>query len=253
MFRKTLTCGLAALSLAALPLAAEEALTADQVIAKNLEARGGAEKIAALKSAKVTGKMMMGPGMEAPFTMEWKRPDKVRMEFTIQGMAGIQAYDGTTAWMLMPFMGQTAPEKMPEQQAKDVIDQADFEGPLVGYRDKGHQVEYLGTEEIEGTPAHKLKMTKKNGDVEYHFLDAEASLEIMVKTSREMNGQPFEFQAGFGDYKEVGGLVMPHSIEITAAGAPASQVITMEKIELNPEIADDRFTMPAAEPKTEGP
>ena len=84
MFRKTLTCGLAALSLAALPLAAEEALTADQVIAKNLEARGGAEKIAALKSAKVTGKMMMGPGMEAPFTMEWKRPDKVRMEFTIQ-------------------------------------------------------------------------------------------------------------------------------------------------------------------------
>jgi outer membrane lipoprotein-sorting protein len=195
---------------------------------------------------------MAGPGMEAPFTLEWKRPNKLRMEFTIQGMTGIQAYDGSTAWMLMPFMGQTAPEKMPEQAAKDVIDQADFEGALVNYRDKGHQVEYLGIEDVEGTPAHNLKLTKQNGEVEHHFLDAEASLEIKAKGKRMVNGQEIEFDVTFGDYKEVGGLVLPHSIEAKAPGAPAGQTITMERIELNVELADDRFAMPAAEPKPAG-
>jgi outer membrane lipoprotein-sorting protein len=250
MVRKTLPWCLAALALAAALLSAEEAaLTADQVIAKNLEARGGAAKIAAMASAKITGKMMMGPGMEAPFTLEWKRPNKVRMEFTFQGMTGIQAYDGSTAWMLMPFMGQTAPEKMPEQASKEIIDQADFEGVLVNYKDKGHSVEYLGTEEIEGTPAHKLHVTKRNGDEVTYYLDTEANLEIKAKGKREFNGQEMEIDVSFGDYKEVGGLLMPHSIEARPPGAPAGQVITMEKIELNVELPDDRFVMPPAPEK----
>lgn len=249
MLRKTLGWSLAALALAAAPLAAADALTADQVIARHLEARGGADKIAAMNTARITGKMMLGPGMEAPFTMEWKRPNRLRLEFTLQGMTGIQAYDGETAWMLMPFMGQTAPEKMPEQQAREVIDQSDYEGELVDYKEKGHTVEYLGIEEIEGTPAHRLKLTKKSGDVEEYFLDTDANLEIKAKSKREFNGQEVEIDISYGDYKEVGGLVLAHSIEARAAGAPGPQTITFEKIDLNVDIADDRFAMPPAEQK----
>src|SRR5262245_50298290 len=86
--------------------AAAHAQTADDLIAKNLAARGGKDKIKALQSAKITGKMSMGPGVDAPFTWEWKRPNNFRIEFVVQGMTGIQAYDGTTGWQVMPFMGK---------------------------------------------------------------------------------------------------------------------------------------------------
>lgn len=260
MLRKTFYGALAALlafALAAPVTAQDEDLTADDIIAMNLEAKGGAEKIAAMDTARVTGSMLMGPEMSAPFTLEWKRPDKVRLEFTFQGQTAVQAYDGETAWMHMPFLGQAAPEEMPEEARKQVTDMADFEGPLVGYKEKGHTVEYLGVEDAEGTPAYKLRVTKKNGDVVDLFLDKDAHLEIMGTGKTEVNGQPIEVVSTFGDYKEVGdGLIMAHSMEIRPAGAPAGQVITMETIEVNVDLPDDRFTMPEApaeEAETETP
>lgn len=250
MLRKTSSRALAAvlgLALAA-PLFAAAPKTADEVIALNLTARGGADKIAAMKSMRITGKMSMGQGMEAPFVLEWKRPNKMRMEFTLQGMTGIQAYDGETAWMLMPFMGQTTPERMPEAQAKEVIDQADIEGALVNYKEKGNQVEYLGVVDVEGTPTHKLKVTKKNGDVVNYYIDTDSNLEIKADTKRTANGQETEINVSFGDYKEVSGLMISHSIEARAAGLPAGQVLTSDKVEVNADIPDDRFAMPPAAP-----
>lgn len=255
MLRKTLSRALVAtlgLALAAPLLAAEAPKTADEVIALNLAARGGADKIAAMKSMRMSGKMTMGPGMEAPFVIEWKRPNKMRMEFTVQGMTGIQAFDGETAWMLMPFMGQTTAERMPEQQAKDVIDQADLEGALVNYKEKGSQAEYLGVVDIEGTPAYKVKLAKKSGEVVNYYIDTDSNLEIKADTKRTINGQEQEIQVSFGDYKEVSGLMVSHSIEAKAPGAPGGQVITAEKIEVNTDLPDDRFAMPPAAPKPPG-
>lgn len=258
MVRKTLlpaSLALAALLGLALPATAEEAAppkgepkSADDVIALNVAARGGADKIAAMNSMRMTGKMAMGPGMEAPFTIEWKRPNKVRMEFTIQGMVGTQAYDGETAWMLMPFMGQTAPDRMPADQAKDIIEQADMEGPLVNYKDKGNSVELVGDADVEGTPTYKLKVTRKSGDVTHYYIDKDSHLELKADSKRTMNGQEMEINVSFGDFKEVGGLMLYHSIEAKAAGMPGGQMITAETIELNVELADDRFKMPAAAP-----
>ncbi|HEX4956303.1 MAG TPA: hypothetical protein VF017_23190 [Thermoanaerobaculia bacterium] len=251
MIRKTFTAALAALFLLPLaaPLAAEEAApTLEQVIDKNLAARGGKDKLTAMKSVRITGKMTMGPGMEAPFVLEWKRPEKMRMEFTIQGMTGVQAFDGESGWMVMPFMGKTTPEKMPEDAAKEVREQADFEGTLVNWKDKGHTVELLGVEEVEGTPAYKLKVTKKGGEVETLFIDTDSNLEFKSAQKREQNGQEMEVESIYGDYKEVAGLMMPHSIEARAVGMPMSQVMTIEKIEVDADIADSRFVMPAAEP-----
>ncbi|MFN7961873.1 MAG: hypothetical protein U0002_11425 [Thermoanaerobaculia bacterium] len=232
-------------------LRAEEAtktLSVDDVIAKYLTARGGREKLAALKSARQTGKMAMGPGVEAPFTWEWKRPDKVRLEFTFQGMTGIQAFDGSTAWSVMPFMGKTTPEKMADQDAKEAREMADFEGPLVDYKQKGHTVEYLGIEDADGTKAYKLKVTRASGGVDTIYIDTESNLTFKMVSKRERNGQEAEFETDLGDYKEVGGITLPFSMEMKPLGAPQGQTITIEKVEFDGDLQDDHFAMPAAPP-----
>jgi outer membrane lipoprotein-sorting protein len=248
MKRKTF----AGLLLAGLIAMAAQAQTVDEIIAKNIEAKGGLDKLKAVQSMRISGKMMVGPGMEAPMVIEMARPHKVRMEFTFQGMTGIQAYDGKGGWSVMPFMGKKEPEPMSADDLKQAEDQADIDGPLVDYKEKGNQVEYLGKDEVEGTPVHKLKITKKNGDVQTLYLDADSYLEIKAEGKSKVRGQEIEGETTFGDYKEVGGLVFAHSIQSKMKGAQGpGQTITFEKVEINPDIPASRFDMPAksAEPK----
>jgi outer membrane lipoprotein-sorting protein len=242
MKRKTFAC----LLLAGLIGSAAWGQSVDEIIAKNIEAKGGLEKLKAVKTMRISGKMMMGPGMEAPMVIETARPNKMRVEFTFQGMTGIQAYDGTTGWMVMPFMGKKDPEAMSGDDLKQAEDQADIDGPLVDYKEKGNQVEYQGKSEIEGTPVHKLKVTKKNGDVATLYLDADSFLEIKAEGKTKIRGQEIEGETTFGDYKEVGGMVFAHSIQSKMKGGPGpGQTITFEKIEINPDIPASRFEMPA--------
>ena len=240
MLRKLMMCALAG-ALLCLPVHAE---TVDEIIAKNVEARGGKDKLKAIQSVKITGRMTMGPGGEAPFVWKWKRPSMLRMEFTIQGMTGIQAFDGKGGWMVMPFMGKKDPEALSDEDVKDVADQADFDGPLVDYKEKGNQVELIGKETIEGTEAYKLKLTRKSGDVSFLYLDAVEYLEIKEEGKRMRHGQEFEFESSSGDYKEVSGVMVAHSYESKQKGAPASQTITFDKIETNVTLPDAEFKMP---------
>jgi outer membrane lipoprotein-sorting protein len=227
------------------------AQTVDEILDKNAAAKGGWDKLRALKSYKMTGKMAMGGGMEAPFTMIKSRPENVRMEFTIQGMTGIQAYDGTTGWMVMPFMGKKDPETMTGDMLKDVKEQADFDGPMVDYKKKGNTVELLGKEEIEGTPAYKLKLTTKAGDETIVYVDADSFLEIKMQAKRKIQGQEMETETSIGNYQEFNGMLFPMSIEMKPKGAPSGQTITINKIEIDPVIDAQLFGMPkkAAEPE----
>jgi len=246
------------LSLIAFPAAAQDEAaaepTAESLIEKNLDAKGGKDKLEAVDSARLTGTMNMG-GMEAPFVLEWKDPDKTRLEITIQGMTLVQAYDGETAWMINPFMGQAAPEKMSEEDTEAFKDQADFHGPLLNPEDKGYEVEYAGTEEVEGTPTYKLKVTKPSGEETYLFLDQEYYLEIKSTSKRTSRGQDVEVEMAIGDYKEVEGVMMAHSLDAMQTGGQAGPGggfnMTIAETVLNPEIADDRFEMPEA-PAEEG-
>jgi len=244
MLRKALVGLVAGATLVAPALAQ----TADEVIAKANEARGGLEKMKAVQSVRMKGKMTMGPGLEAPITIEMKRPRNARMEFTIQGMTGVQAYDGQQAWGISP-MGSRQPEPMPAEMAKDLDNQADIDGPLVDYKAKGHQVELVGKEKVEGSDAWKLKVTLKSGDVQYIFLDADSHLEIRNESKRTIRGSEVELENTIGDYKEVGGLLWPHSIQSGAKGRPEKQSFAFESIEVNPAIEDARFKMPAPAPK----
>ena len=219
-------------------------LTVDEILAKNAEAKGGIDKLRGLTSVKFIGKMTVGPGMEAPITLTKKRPEMMRMDFTIQGMTGTQAYDGTNGWTIMPFMGKKDAEPMSADQIKETKDMADFDGPFIDYAKKGYKVELLGKADVEGTPAYKIKVNR-NGQDSVVYIDADSFLEIKSETKRKMQGQEVEGETTFGNYQEFGGLLFPMSIEMKAKGMPAGQTITIEKVEINPAVADDTFKMPA--------
>jgi len=244
------------LSVCALLLAVSAfAQTADEIIDKHIKAMGGIDKLKSVKSIKATGKMKAGP-MEFPATMLKARPDQFRMDFTVQGMTGTQAYDGTSGWSVMPFMGKKDPEKMTEEMQKDMKDEADFDGPLVDYKAKGNKVELVGKEDVQGSPAYKLHLTTKNGTESNLYLDAETYLLIKSESKRKIQGQEVESETIIGDYKDVDGMLFPYSMESRRKGAPAgaSQSITIEKYELNPKIDAAQFKMPEVkkeEPKAE--
>jgi len=243
MLRKALP-GLVLAAFLAAPAAAQ---TVDEVIAKSFEARGGLDKLKAVQAVRMTGKMTMGP-TELPIVIETKRPASIRLDVTVQGTLAVQAYDGTTGWAISP-MGTGQAERVPPEVAKQMADRADLvDGPLVDYEAKGHQVELLGKEKVEGKDAFKLKVTRKDGSVEYYFLDAESYLPVRVEGKQTVRGTEIEGEGTIGDYKEVAGFLWPHSIQNGAKGRPEKQTITIEKIEINPTIDDSRFRMPAAKP-----
>ena len=246
ILRKALAT-LATVIVLAAPAAAQD-LTLDQILAKHYEAIGGLDNWKALQSMRATGHITLMPGTDAPFTVEVKRPHKVRMQFTFQGMTGVQGYDGTTAWMIMPFMGKPDPEEMPAEMSKDVIEQGDIDGALVNYKEDGDQVELVGMTETEGTKVYQLKVTHKNGDVEQYYLDAEYFVPIKVEGSREVQGSVVDYETILSDYKDVGGLMMPHSIDARPKGATQGQTITLDTIEINVPLADSLFVMPKASP-----
>lgn len=227
------------------------ALTVDEVIEKNIEAKGGREKLEAVKSMKTTGKLFAMGGMEAPFTMYNKRPDHYRFEATIQGMSMVQAYDGETAWSIMPFGGSTEPQKIPDMQAQSTKQQADMDGFLLNYKERGYKVELVGKEEVEGTEVYHLKLTNLGmleGMTIDIYLDAEHFIEIKQSMKGSFEEQAFEVDTYMGDYKEVEGMMMAHSIDVKMGGQTVSTLV-LEKIEINAEIDDSIFTMPVKEEK----
>ena len=244
MLRKfCLAASLIALSTPLLP-----AQTVDDIIAKNVQARGGLDKIKSVQTIRSTGTMSMGGGMEAPGMMIQKRPDMARLEFTVQGLTAVQAYDGKNAWQIMPFMGKKDAEVMSADDKKDIEENADIDGPLVDYKSKGNKVELLGKEKVEGTDAYKLKVTLKNGDVITDYLDADSFLEIKQETKRMIRGSEQDVESSLGDYKEVNGLMFPFAMENGIKGSQEKEKLTISKIELNVPVDDSMFKMPPPAP-----
>lgn len=229
------------------------AQSVDEIIAKSVQARGGAEKLKSVKTIKSTATMSMGPGMEAPGVLIQKRPAFARLEFTVQGLTAVQAYDGKNAWQIMPFMGKKDPELMSADEAKEPQEMADLDGPLVDYQSKGHQVELQGKEKVEGTDAYKLKVTLKNGDVQTIYIDSDSFLEIKEVTKRTIRGTDQEIESAIGDYKAVEGIMFPFAVETSVKGTDQKQKLTITKVELNVPADDSIFKMPDAAPKADAP
>ncbi len=230
------------------------AQTADDIIAKYVKTIGGIEKIKAVKTIRKTGKFIGGGGFEAKVMDESRREKFVRSEFALQGMVQITAYDGKTGWKIDPFGGKKDVESLSEEELKGVVESSDFDGPLIDYKLKGNKIEYLGMDQAEGTDAFKLKVTLANGDVRTYFMDTDYYVPIKIESKTVIRGQEFESETSLGDYKEIGGVYYPFSYEVGAKGSPNKSQIVYDKIEVNVELSDTRFskpndTMKAAMPK----
>ncbi len=224
--------------------------TVDTLVAKNTEAKGGAQALSAVTSLKLQGKMVVNDGkLELGYVVVKKRPGAVREETTLQGMTLIQAFDGTEGWKISPFQGRKDPEKVSADDAKELIEDAEVDGPLINWKEKGSTVEYLGTEDVDGTMAHKLRVVRKNGDINYVYLDPDHFLEIRVITQRDKNGARVETETDIGDYEKVNGVYFPFSIEGGEKGSTDKQKIVFEKAEANTPIDDNIFKFPATASK----
>jgi hypothetical protein len=239
---RTLAC-LPMLAVVMLAPAMLRAQTVDEVIAKNIQAHGGLEKMKTVNTLRNTSKLSFG-AFRAAAIQENKRPDKVREEFIIQGLAQVQAYDGKAAWQISPFEGRKDPQLMTAEDAKSLIVDADIDGPLVDYKEKGHKAELMGHDSVEGTDCYKVRLSMKNGDVRYYYLDADSFLELKLEVQTTIRGTLQESETYFGDYEQVNGIYYPFAVESAQKGSEQRQKLSVEKVEINVPLDDARFVMP---------
>jgi hypothetical protein len=222
------------------------AQTADELIAKNIAAKGGLEKIQAIQTVRMTGRLDAG-GFKAGVGQENKRPNQLRETFSLQGMTAVQAYDGSTGWQTRPFGGKKDPQLMGEDDMREFLLDADIDGPLVNYKEKGNTVEYLGMDTVDGDDAYKLKVTLKNGDIIYYYLDPDTCLEIRKEFQVFIRGSIRESAEDLGSYKPVAGVMFPFSIAAGPKGNPDNwATTTFDKIEVNVPLDEAQFAVPAS-------
>ncbi len=237
---------LASLVLAIGTTSSLHAQTADELVNKNIQAKGGIDKLRAIRSLRMTGKLQQG-GFTAQLGLDSVAPDELRQNVTIQGMTLIRAYDGSAGWQISPFGGRKDPELLGEDELRGFQEEADFYGPLVDYQTKGNTVEYLGHDTVDGDDAFRLKVTLKNGDIYYYYLDPETFLEIRTEKRVFTHGSVRETFTDMGCYKLVEGIYFPFSLETGSMQNPDQRAkITIEKIEANVSIDAAEFRMPAA-------
>jgi hypothetical protein len=224
------------------PRAAE---TVDGIVAANLAARGGIEKLRALRSIRETGKVTASDGRVALVTREIQRPGLFRLEFTYQGTTSVFAHDGTAGWQIAPLQGQFEPLAMPpEADSAGGVDQRDIEGPLVDWREKGHLVSLAGREAVDGNEAFKLEVQLKGGGTRYDYVDVTTHLVVRSDVTRMVRRHATTMENRFSDFREVGGIVFPHAIETQVRDRPQILRIVVDRIELDPVLDEGRCQLP---------
>jgi hypothetical protein len=219
------------------------AQTVDEVVARYIAARGGAERLRTLESLRLVGTISPAPGQAGPFRLELKRPGKMRVEMTVQGMTLTQATDGQAAWVIAPMVGAGGAVLLPPEEAAGLKDQADMEGPLVNWAAKGNKVELRGQETRFGGEAFRLKVKLKSGDVRYLYIDRQTFKQVAEEGERPSPRGLVLIETRLSDHRMVDGLLVPFVLDISA-GADERQRVAFETVEVNPPIGDARFAVP---------
>ena len=249
-----------------LPVAASTApalppLTASQVVEKNVAARGGLSVWQATLTISWKGTMGAGgtvyeattpkstlerkerPEIVLPFTMEFKRPLKSRIEIEFNGQTAVQVYDGANGWKLRPYLNRNDWEAFKPDELKLAAVQPDIDGWLINYAAKSIKVESAGTDMVEAHAASKLKVVRKDGQVRHVWVDGQTFLDIkMDGDPRKLDGRPHGVAIYLRDFKNVQGLMIPFVLETVVQGVPKSEKVTIETVAVNPKLDDARFT-----------
>lgn len=221
-----------------------QAETVDEIIAKNIEARGGEQKLKAFQTLRTSGKLTVG-SFHAGFVEDVKRPGKVREEEIIQGMTAIDAYDGKVGWRVSPFEGRKDPDLLSEDDRKELVEESDIDGQLVDYKNKDHRAELTGHDSVEGTDCYKIKLTLSTGDVRIYYIDTDSFLVLKVETERKIRGTVRYGEILYGDYEQVNGVYFPLAMEMGTKGSAQRFKLTVDKVEVNVPMADARFSIPS--------
>lgn len=222
------------------------AITLDEIVAKNIEARGGEAAFKKIQTLKADVSMSMAQaGMEMNMAITMKRPQKVHVVIEVMGAKIVQAYDGKSGWSINPMMGSDKPQQMSEEELKDVRENANMDGDFIDYKAKGTKLDYLGTADVDGTTAYKIKVTKKDGTEKMVYVDAISFLEIKEERSTNMGGQAFDAEFVYGDYRAVDGIQFPMLLETRVQGQTVMSM-TWTKVETNVKVDDSLFVMPTS-------
>jgi hypothetical protein len=230
------------------------AQTAEELVARNLAARGGAEALAAIRTYVTKGELRYPGDFKLAFTETRQRLDAatdncaVRVDASLQGLTVIQAYDGQNGWRVNPFEGRKDAERMGADDARALADEALIDGALLSAGVKGSKVDYLGREDIDGTNTYKLRVSKTDGTIFTYYLDPDVYLEIRILENRTIRGAEQETEYDLGDYERVNGVYFPFSIASGPRNSADSdkQVITIASGAANAEVSPAMFAMPAA-------
>lgn len=223
---------------------------AEAVVARYVAERGGIEKMRALRTLRQEGRVHAGPGRDGLVSREIKRPGKIRFELTVQGVTSVFASDGQKGWKVSPLEGDNAAKALPEEALLDAREQADIDGPLVDWKEKGSRIELAGREAVNGREADRLAVTLRSGGVLTAWVDAKSAHLVKTEAVRQVRGRPVRIETTFGDYRRTDGILFPHLVEVRAAGRPQVLRILVDKVEVNPALADARFAAPPLGPPT---
>jgi outer membrane lipoprotein-sorting protein len=221
-----------ALGLTAVPVSAQ---TVDEIVARNIEAKGGLERLRAIRTVKQVSRLSV-PGLEGTMTIYAKRPNLTRQEMLLGGHTVVQAYDGETAWTQNPLAGVVEPTIIVGPEAESIKAQAAFDSPFVDHEARGFEIELVGREVIGVSGVFHLKLTSATGQVQHVYLDAGSALEVRIVT-QTANGR---LEQDLGDYRTVDGITKPHLIRLTSNDRVIAEV-RVTSIQFNVDLKDDLF------------
>jgi hypothetical protein len=257
-------------------------LSVNEIINKNVEARGGLEAWKTVQSMTMSGVLGAGgnqrpalavpspaKGMtkkdvpsrsteeiQLPFVMELQRPHKMRFELQFAAQTAVQVYDGANGWKVRPFLNRSVVEPYTAEELRISSMQADLEGPLVDYKSKGTQAELVGTERVENHDAYKVRLTMKDGRKVHVWIDTRTFLEMKIEGQpRRLDGVDHPVEIYYRDYRPVDGLQVPFVLETrvlpvgkNALGmrdpAVPSERTLIEKVQVNPKLDEALFVKP---------
>jgi outer membrane lipoprotein-sorting protein len=209
----------------------------------------GQKKLLTVKTLVSSGNMLQ-MGMEMPFKTYLKRPNKSRLEVDIQGTQMVMAYDGENGWAIQPWTGSTDPVDLVGLEFRSVKEMADLDGAMWDYETKGHQLELVGTDELEGTEVYVLKLTRKDGDISTFYVDSEKFVTLKMVNKTIAEGQEIEMEMYMSNYQEVESIKYPYTTEQRMNGQTIT-IINIEEVKFDEEIDEAMFLKPEATPAEE--
>lgn len=219
-----------------------QAQNAEDVVAKHLAAIG-AENWSKYNSVKMDADITSGAaaGMKITWSLTAVRDKAARMDISVMGMNQIVVINQDKGWSTNPFMGKTDPEPLTADQVESMKDMTDIDGALVGYKEKGYTLEYVGTEDVDGVEAIKIKINKGK-KTEYSLFDPQTYYEIKNITVEEVDGKNVEQATIYSNFQKQGDIILPMTMQQEGPMGPTT--INMTSVVFNPAIDDKIFDMP---------